>query len=110
MWDEQKRSRFEQLRSRKSESLNASENAELAVLTHALEAAEASYLEPATQKLRQERETIDAQNKSLHELARRKESLVRGLRAFLAEAEAERRAIDCDLAAVLAETRSSPDQ
>lgn len=108
MWDEQKRTRFSELRSRTSEHLNAPERAELAALTRELEAEEARYLEGASQALRQERETIEARNRILSDLAGRKQSLLQRLRAFLAEAEAERRAIDCELAAVLAKSSRSP--
>ena len=110
MWDAQKHERLQQLRSRDAGTLSASEQAELAVLIQELEAAEAAYLAPATQRLSREREAIEAQNHSLEDLARRKESLVRRLHDFVAEAEAERRAIDSELAAVLAETQSSPDE
>lgn len=108
MWDEQKRTRFNELRSRTSERLSAPERAELAALTRELEADEARYLKAANQALRQERETIEARNRILNDLAGRKESLLRRLRAFLAEAEAERRAIERELAAVLANPSRSP--
>jgi hypothetical protein len=103
MWEAQKRERFQQLRQRQRESgLTEAEQAELGRLVQELEAAEATYLTPATERLRQERETLEAQNRTLEVLARRKETLVLRLRHFLAEAQAERRAIQCELAAVLA--------
>jgi len=83
------------------------EQAELAQLVQELEAAEANYLRPATERLRQQRETLQTQNRALETLALRKEALVLRLRDFLAEAQAERRAIESELAAVLAGTLGS---
>lgn len=108
MWEEQKSHRFQQLRQRQQESgLNEAEQDELALLVKELEAAEAAYLAPATQQLRQERETLDDQNRGLENLIRRKEALVRRLHDFLAETQAERRAIERELTAVLAGDRGS---
>jgi len=85
MWEEQKRSRFQQLSQRHGESvLSEAELAELALLVQELEAAEATYLTPATERLRQERETLEAQNLKLEVLALRKEALVRRIGDFLA--------------------------
>jgi hypothetical protein len=109
MWEEQTRARFQQLRQREREGLlSDAEQAELARLVQELEAAEASALTPAAERLRQEREALQAQNRLLEVLARRKEALVLRLREFLAEAQAERRAIECELAAVLAGSQGSP--
>ena len=57
---------------------------------------EGAYLVPATERLRQQREAIEAQNRVLEVLAHRKEVLVRRLHDFLSEAQAERRAIECE--------------
>jgi len=106
VWDEKKRCRFHELRQRQRDGgLPAVEQAELAVLVRELEAAEASYLAPATESLRQERETLEAQNRTLELLGRRKELLALRLRDFLAEAQTERQAIDSEFAAVLAGNR-----
>src|SRR6266404_4618077 len=108
MWEGQRSSRFQQLRQRERENvLTEAEQAELALLVQELEAAEATYLTPATERLRQERRTLETQNGALEVLALRKETLVLRLRDFLAEAQAERRAIECELAAVLAGTQDS---
>ena len=108
MWEEQKSSRFQELRERQQKStLTEAEQAELAILVQELEAAEAGYLTPATQRLRQERENLETQNRTLEVLAHRKEALLLRLRDFLAEAQAERRAIECELATVLAPGRGS---
>ncbi len=102
MWEEQKRQRFRQLRERQLAGvLGESEQAELTLLIEELQAAEARYLTPATQRLRDERKIIEAQNHALDGLMRRKERLAQRLEDFLAEAQAERRAIEGELAAVL---------
>lgn len=107
MWDEQQRERFRQLRDRQEDGvLTEAEGTELARLEQELEAAEATYLAPATQRLRRERETVETQNGALETLARRKEALVKRLHVFLAEAQAERRQIDDELAAVLTGSQS----
>jgi hypothetical protein len=105
MWDEQKRQRFQQLRQREDQ-LTAPEQAELVSLVDELEAAEAAYLNGATQRLRQERQTTEKQNRTLAELADRRQALMQRLSSVLAEARAERHAIERELASVLAD---SPD-
>jgi hypothetical protein len=108
MWDAQKSSHFQQLRQRQRERvLSEAEQAELTLLGQELEAAEATYLAPATQRLGEERESLETQNRTLEVLARRKEALALRLQDFLTEAQAERRAIECELAAVLAGSRGS---
>ena len=88
MWEEQKRTRFHQLRQRQEKrALAEAEQAELAFLTQELEAAEAAFLTPATERLRQERKILETQNRNLEVLALRKEALVRRLSALLAEAQ-----------------------
>ena len=102
MWDEQKRRRFELLRQRESASVIAdAERSELESLVEELQSAEATYLTPATERLREERQELDTQNRALEALARRRETLARHLRDVLAEAQAERRAIQGELAALL---------
>ena len=106
MWEEQKRFRLQQLRQRES-VLTEPEQAELALLVQELEAAEAVSLTLAAERLRQERETVEAQNRTLEVLAQRKEVLVQRLRAFLAEAQTEQQAIESEVAAALAGSRGS---
>ena len=102
MWDEQKRRRFQHLRERElAGALGDAERTELTLLIDALQAAEAQYVEPATHRLRNEREVIDVQNRALETLVQRKEKLAERLEGFLAETQAERRAIERELAAVL---------
>jgi D-aminopeptidase len=106
MWEEQKRARFQELRQQQSEStLTEAEQAELAVLIQELEAAEAASLVPAVERLRQNREHLESQNRALEVLALRKEALATRLREFLTEARTERRGIERELAAVLAGSR-----
>jgi hypothetical protein len=106
MWNEQKRQRFQYLRDRQSAGvLEDTERAELTLLMDELQAAEARYLRPATQRLQDEREIVEAQNRALEVLLRRKERLAQRLEDFLAEAQAERRAIEGELAAVLVGSR-----
>lgn len=102
MWNEQKSARFRELRSHDRMRLSESEQQELAKLTRDLEAAEAAYLAPATQRLEHEGEQVENQIRNLQNLVQRKRNFVRRLRDFLVEAENERRAIDSELAAVLA--------
>jgi hypothetical protein len=103
MWDEKKRQRFQELR-RQQEELHLTEagQAELARLIEELQADEAAYLTAALQRMRQESQVLESQNRRLERLARRKETLAVRLREFVAEAQAERRAIEHELAAVLA--------
>lgn len=102
MATDQQHSRFEELRKKQLQGLLTEvEQAELERLVQGIEAAEAAYLAPATGRLRQERIAIERQNRSLEDLVRRKESLAARLRDFLAEAQAERRVIDRELAAVM---------
>ena len=103
MGEEQKSARFQELRQRQQENrLVEAEQAELAALIRELEAGEAAYLTPATERLRREREAREAQNHALEKLILRKVGLLRRLRTFLDEARAERRAIASELATVLA--------
>ena len=102
MWEEQKRSRFQQRRQRQQDRvLTEAEQAELALLVHELEADEAAYLTPATERLRQQRATLETQNRALEALALRKGALAARLRDFLTQVQAERRAIAGEVAAVL---------
>jgi 5-methylcytosine-specific restriction endonuclease McrA len=106
MWDEQKRQRFQQLRQRESQ-LADDERAELASLVHDLEVAESGYLGGATERMGQERQAIEKQNCSLRDLAMRRQALVQRLESVLAEARTERRAIESELASVVANSRGS---
>jgi hypothetical protein len=107
MWDGQKRERLEQLRQRQQQNtLTEAEQTDLVLLVQELEAAEAAYLTPATQRLREDRENMEKQNRALEDLTLRKEALLNRLREFLTAAQAERRVIDSELATVLAGSRA----
>jgi hypothetical protein len=106
MWDNQKRTRFEELRE-PSRQLNAVEQTELAALVKELEEVEAGYLKPATERLRRENDSIAKRNLELAELIKRKGALVERLESILAEAQAEERAIEAELAAVGAGTQET---
>jgi hypothetical protein len=108
MWDEQKSLRLRRLRQHhQNGGLTESEQGELARLIQELEAEEATYLTPASDRLRLEREAVEAQNRTLEALARRKEALVDRLRTVLAEVQAEQQAIESEVAAALAGSRGS---
>lgn len=105
MWNDQKRMRFEELRE-PGRQLDATEKAELAGLVKDLEDAEAVYLKPCNERMRQENEGSEMNNDQLDKLVQRKEALAQRLTKVLAESQAERRAIESELATVLAGTRS----
>jgi len=103
VWDDQKRHRFAELQRREQDgALSEVERGDLAALEDEVLAMESVYLGPATQRLRQQREVMDAQNRRLDALVARKTALVDRLQSFLSDAEAERRAIEGELEAVLA--------
>jgi len=75
MWNEAKQARFNTLRAAGRRGvLSEAERAELADLTRQLDALEATYLEPATERLRQEREQLESQNRQLEELLRERQA------------------------------------
>jgi hypothetical protein len=102
MWTQETQERFRRLRQSESNGeLDESERAELAVLRDELLAAEAEYLMPAAERLREESTIIEAQNRELEAVLRRKTALAQRLERFLVETQAEREAIEGELAAVL---------
>lgn len=107
MWDDEKRQRFQLLRQRE-QTLSEAEQTELASLVQELETAEGTYLQPATERLRLEREHLEKQNAELEKLGARKKDLAQRLGRFLADARAEQRSIENELAAVLAGSQSPP--
>jgi small-conductance mechanosensitive channel len=108
MWDQVTRSRFETLRHLEEEGvLTEAEQAELERMVAEIEAAEAAYLAPGTERLRAERAQIAAKNAALQELIRRKEELVQRLEKMLDEVKAERRAIDEELERILGSSTAS---
>jgi hypothetical protein len=79
----------------------AGQEAELAALVQALLAAGDDALGEATRRMRQEREAAEVRVRSLERLAARRTALAATLERTLAEARAERRSIDAELASVL---------
>jgi len=97
MWDEIKRQRYNQLRDREWEgTLTAAEKTELAARMQELCDMEATYLQPATERLQQETahwrtelEHMVERNSQLVALVRRKEALLARINAFVAEVTTE---------------------
>lgn len=107
MFDADKRSRFRQLRQRlEGGTVTPEEKGELRKLENQIEGDEATYLTPASERIQSESERLESQNRSLEALVRRREALVERLRVFLAEARSERKAIESELAEVLADGRN----
>jgi len=102
MWNEQKRDRFNELR-KPDRQLNSEEQAEVAALAKELEDTEAAYLKPANERLRSKRELLEKQNVQLDRIIERKQALAQRLQRIVAETNAERQAIEHDLATVLAD-------
>lgn len=102
MWDKHTSDRFQQLRRQEQDGhLTDDERQELSDLVDRLEAMEATYLEPATERLRRERERLEAQNVALMAIAHRKEELARRLQIAVEEARSEQQAIDDELTRIL---------
>lgn len=79
MFTEPQRQRFRALQQREVEgALTTSEQAELQSFVQQVEAEEAVYLRPATERLRQERLQIKAQTASLQALLQQREGLLSG--------------------------------
>src|SRR5262245_19766994 len=100
MWDAQKRQRFQELRAM-PEPRSAADQAELNQLGNDLEAVEAAHISDATKRMRVEREQIELRNRRLQSLVTRRKALADRLGNTLAEAQAERQAIESELATVL---------
>lgn len=108
MLTEAERGRYKELRRLATEgSLTAGERDELSSLTREIERWESAYLGPATQRLREDSESIETQNRSLEALARRKEALVERLRRALNESEAEQYAISQEVERILGDGGAS---
>lgn len=102
MLTELQRQRFRVLQEKEEEdSLSPSEQAELQVLVQCIEEAEAAYLSPATERIRQERLLLQEQNRALQALIWRKERLARRLERVLALSAQERAKIDTQMTAIL---------
>ena len=105
MWNEEQQQRFQALRTReRQQALNPMEQAELARMIQELEAEEAAYLRPATERIRQESLRLEEQNKALQVLVRRKERLARRLEHVLVLSASEREKINSEVTAILSST------
>jgi hypothetical protein len=97
MWDETKRQRYNQLRDREWEgTLTAEEKTELATMMQEICNMEATYLQPATERVQQdtahrrtELEHVVECNGQLEGLIHRKEALLARVNAFIAEVTTE---------------------
>jgi hypothetical protein len=87
MWDEVKQARFKVLRiAERQGMLTEAEGVELLALTQELDALEAAYLHPATERMRQEREALGEQNSKLEELLREQQDYLTKIRALVTDA------------------------
>lgn len=92
MWDETKQARFNVLRAAEGQgALTEAEGAELRALTQALDALEATYLDPVTERVRQERRALEEQNSKLEELLREQQDYLAEVRAVVTDLEARAR-------------------
>jgi len=106
MWDNHKRKHFEEL-CELGRELNAAEQAELTAMVKELEDAEGAYLKPATEQLRRDNDRLAKRNRELAKPVKRNEARVQRLETVLAEAQAEERAIETELASVVAGSQES---
>jgi hypothetical protein len=97
MWDETKRQRYNQLRGHEWEgTLTAEEKAELAAMMQEICDMEATYLQPATERLQQdtaqqriELEQVVERNGQLEGLIHRKDTLLSRINTFIVEVTTE---------------------
>ena len=102
MLTEQQRQRFRTLQQGEEDGiLSLPEQAELQTYVQQIEAEEAVYLRPATERIRQERLQIEEQNQALQAVMRRKERLARRLERMLALSASEREKINAQVKAIL---------
>jgi hypothetical protein len=92
MWDEVKQARCNVLRiAERQGTLTEAEGAELLALTQELDALETAYLQPATARVRQEREALGEQNSKLEELLREQQDYLAEIRTLVADLEVRAR-------------------
>lgn len=112
MWTDVQRQRFNHLRDREWRgTLTPEEQRELAAMMQEICDMEATYLQPATDRLqhetaqlRAELEQVLRRNRHLNTLTQRKEALLTRVQAFVAEAEAEQEALQQAYRAMMEET------
>jgi len=112
MWTDVQRQRFNHLRDREwSGTLTAEEQRELAAMMQEICDMEATYLQPATDRLqhetaqlRAELEQVLQRNRQLDTLIQRKEALLARVQAFVAEAEVEQETLQKAYRDIMEET------
>ena len=89
MWTTARQTRLNALRATERQgTLTEAERAALAALTQQLDACEAVYLTPATARVRQEREALEAQNRQLEALLHEQQIYLADVRNLVAELQA----------------------
>ena len=102
MLTELQRERFRALQQKEdNDTLSGAEQEELQGFVQLIEDAEAVYLRPATERIRQESLRLEEQNRALQALVRREERLARRLERFLALSASERARINAQVRAIL---------
>jgi len=111
MWDETQRQRYNQLRDHEWEgTLTAEEKTELAAMMQEICDMEATYLQPATERLQQdtahrrtELEHVVERNSQLAALIRRKEALLARINTFIAEVTTEQEVLQQAYSTIMGE-------
>ena len=111
MWDETQRQRYNQLRDHEWEgTLTAEEKTELAAMMQEICDMEATYLQPATERLQQdtahrrtEREHVAERNRQLEALIHRKEALLARINTFIAEVITEQEVLQQAYSTIMGE-------
>lgn len=86
MWDQTKQARFNTLRTAERQgTLTEADHVELQTLLQELDALETSYLHPATERVRQEREALEEQNRKLEDLLHEQQVYLADVRTVVAE-------------------------
>ena len=89
MWTTAMQTQLNALRAAERQgTLTEAERAELAALTQQLDALEASCLTPATTRVQQEREALEAQNRQLEALLHEQQIYLGDVRNLVAELQA----------------------
>ncbi len=103
MWDEQRRARFQELRTASRQgSLSGAERAELDSLTQELEAEEAAYLRPAASRLEEEARLLEEHTARMREILRREKGLAARLERVLSAAQEEQESLRAEKAQIVA--------
>ena len=85
MWTTAMQTRLNALRAAEGQgTLTEAERVELVALTQKLDALETAYLTPATARVQQEREALEAQNRQLEALLREQQSYLADVRNLVA--------------------------